>query len=284
MAALARLVPPERGTILRVAEAAELPVMMRQGLENRRAPIERGRIAVRAKAPLPFQSSVKTAWPTVAAYDVTTPAPRALVHLESGRGDPLIASARVGLGQVVAVTPGLGAWTPDWLRWQDWPALAGGLVEWVSSSGSASGLSVAVDRSASDAARRCRRRQRRQVVGRRLGTGTRAASVRAHDRHAAGDVRGRALERRDRRTGGRSLHALGHCTGRGTTPRPPACAAAGVRRRAAESGYRGVGAGRARARVVTRDFPGSARTDCRRPRGVPIAQCSSRWGCSCWEC
>ena len=144
VAALARLVPPERGTILRVAEAAELPSMMRQGLEHRRAPIERGRIPVRARTPLPFLSSVATAWPAVAAYDVTTPAPGAIVHLESGRGDPLIASARVGLGQVVVVTSGLGAWTPDWLRWQDWPELAGGLVEWVSSSGSASGLSVAV--------------------------------------------------------------------------------------------------------------------------------------------
>ena len=144
MAALARLVPPERGTILRVAEAAELPGMMRQGLENRRAPIERGRITVRTDVPLPFQSSVTTAWPTVAAYDVTTPAPGALVHLESERGDPLIASARAGLGQVVAVTSGLGAWTPDWLKWQDWPALSGGLVEWVSSAGSSSGLSIAV--------------------------------------------------------------------------------------------------------------------------------------------
>ena len=144
MAALARLVPPQRGTILRVAEAAELPVMMRQGLEHRRAPIERGRIAVRAEAPLPLQPSVRTPWPTVAAYDVTTPAPRALVHLESERGDPLVASARVGLGQVVAVTPGLGAWSPDWLRWAGWPALAGGLVEWVSSSGTSSSLPVTV--------------------------------------------------------------------------------------------------------------------------------------------
>jgi Mg-chelatase subunit ChlD/uncharacterized membrane protein len=144
MAALERLVPSERGTILRVAEAAELPNMMRQGLENRRAQVERGRIAVRAGAPLPFSSSVETAWPAVAAYDVTTPAPRAMVHLESERGDPLIASARAGLGQVVVVTSGLGAWTPDWLRWQHWPTLAGGLVEWVSTSGSASGLSVHV--------------------------------------------------------------------------------------------------------------------------------------------
>jgi hypothetical protein len=144
MAALAQLVPPERGTILRVAEAAELPVMMRQGLENRRAPIERGRIAVRAQVPLPFQASGRTSWPTVEGYDVTTPAPQALVHLESERGDPLIASTRAGLGQVVAVTSGIGAWTPDWLRWRDWPELAGGLVEWVSSPAAASGLSVAV--------------------------------------------------------------------------------------------------------------------------------------------
>jgi len=144
MAALERLVPSERGTILRVAEAAELPDVMRQGLESRRSRVERGRIAVRAGTPLPFQSSVKSAWPTVAAYDVTTPAPHALVHLESERGDPLIASARAGLGQVVVVTSGLGAWTPDWLRWQHWPTLAGGLVEWVSSSGPASGLSVHV--------------------------------------------------------------------------------------------------------------------------------------------
>ena len=144
MAALERLVPSERGTILRVAEAAELPNMMRQGLESRRAQVEHGRIAVRAVAPLPFSSSVETAWPAVAAYDVTTPAPRAAVHLESDRGDPLIASARAGLGQVVVVTSGLGGWTPDWLRWQHWPTLAGGLVEWVSTSGAAPGLSVHV--------------------------------------------------------------------------------------------------------------------------------------------
>ena len=128
------------------------------------------------------------------------------------------------------------------------------------------------DRSPSDAACRCRRRQRRQVVECRLGTGTGPASVRAHHRHTAGDVRRGTLERRDRRTGGRSLHALGHCTGRGTTPRPPACAAAGVWRRAAESGYCGVGAGWARARVVTRGFPGNARWTAADPRGIPIAQ------------
>ena len=259
MAALARLVPPERGTILRVAEAAELPTMMRQGLEHRRAPIERGRIAVRAEAPLPFQASVKTPWPSVAAYDVTTLAPRALVHLESERGDPLIASARVGLGQVVTVTPGLGAWTPDWLRWTDWPALAGGLAEWVSSSGTSSSLPVAV----TDLPRTLRV----DVDVASDGKWSNAASGRLRVQHPSGRITdtpldtsaaGR-LDRRDRRTGGRSLRHLGHCTGRGTTPRPPACAAAGIWRRAIESGDCGVGAGRARARVVTRDLPGSAR-------------------------
>ena len=66
---------------------------------------------------------------------MTSPRPDALVHLESSRGDPLIAYRQTGLGRVVVVTSGLGSWTPQWLRWQGWPALAGGLVEWVASSG-----------------------------------------------------------------------------------------------------------------------------------------------------
>jgi hypothetical protein len=144
VAPLARLVPAGQGTILRVGEAAELPTMMRQGLETRRAPIERGRIAVRAVRPLPFLALAATAWPPAAAYDVTMPAPDAVVYLESERGDPLIAYRQAGLGRVVAVTSGLGAWTPDWLRWQRWPALAGGLLEWVMSSEGAPGLSVSV--------------------------------------------------------------------------------------------------------------------------------------------
>ena len=140
--ALSGLVDPGRGTILRVGEAAELPALMRGSVEMRRAPIERGRIEVRTSRPLPFRSPPATTWPPVSAYAVTSPRPDAIVHLESARGDPLIAYRQAGLGRVVVVTSGLGAWTPDWLRWQGWPALAGGLVEWVASSDVTPGLAL----------------------------------------------------------------------------------------------------------------------------------------------
>src|SRR6185369_300520 len=44
--ALERLVGAEAGVVLRVNEAAELPLVMRSGLERRRARVERGTIAV----------------------------------------------------------------------------------------------------------------------------------------------------------------------------------------------------------------------------------------------
>jgi hypothetical protein len=128
---LERLVAPGQGTILRVAEAAELPALMRGSLETRRARIERGRIAVHERVPLPFALRDDTAWPPVAAYAVTRPRTQAVVHLEAQRGDPLLASGHFGLGRVAVVTSGLGAWAPEWLRWSSWPTLAGGLVAWI---------------------------------------------------------------------------------------------------------------------------------------------------------
>ncbi len=141
-AALAGLADPGQATILHVGEAAELPALMRGSLETRRAPIERGSIAVRALRPLPFMPPPGSDWPPVSAYAVTSPREDAVVHVESGRGDPLIAYRQEGLGRAVAVMSGLGTWTPDWLRWQDWPALAGGLVEWVAFEDARPGLMV----------------------------------------------------------------------------------------------------------------------------------------------
>jgi uncharacterized membrane protein len=139
-AALRPFFPPERSTVLHVGQAAELPSVMRAGLESRRAPVERGRIAVREVVPLPFLRGGARDWPAVAAYDVTTPAPHSIVHLESSRGDPLVAEWRAGLGRVVTVTSGLGAWTTAWMRWSRWPELAGGLLEWVAANDAAGQL------------------------------------------------------------------------------------------------------------------------------------------------
>jgi hypothetical protein len=66
------------------------------------------------------------------------------VHLESERGDPLLASWQAGLGRVIAVTSGLGAWTPEWLAWSNWPALAGGLADALQRGDSALGPAVRV--------------------------------------------------------------------------------------------------------------------------------------------
>jgi hypothetical protein len=129
LAALDRLAQSGRGEVLRVAEAAELPSLMRSGLESRRAPVERGRLRVRERSALPFPVAAAAGWPPVVAYAVTSARPSAAVHLESERGDPLLASWQAGLGRVIAVTSGLGAWTPEWLAWSNWPALAGGLAD-----------------------------------------------------------------------------------------------------------------------------------------------------------
>ena len=55
LAALGRLAQAGRGEVLRVAEAAELPSLMRSSLESRRAPVERGRLRVRERSALPFR-------------------------------------------------------------------------------------------------------------------------------------------------------------------------------------------------------------------------------------
>ncbi len=134
VSALERLVGGESGVVLRVNEAAELPLVMRAGVERRRARVERGAIAVTQRQPLPFSPGTLKDWPAVAAYAVTRPQPAASVSVQTERGDPLIAFQRSGQGRVVAVTSGLGSWTPRWLPWREWPLLAGGLTDWVSGS------------------------------------------------------------------------------------------------------------------------------------------------------
>ena len=132
VSALARLVGTEAGLVLRVNQAAELPLIMRTGLEQRRARIERGTVAVQQRQPLPFSPGLLKDWPPVTAHFVTRALPQAVVAVQSQRGDPLIAWQSAGRGRVVAVTSGLGRWTPSWLLWPAWPQLAGGLADWVS--------------------------------------------------------------------------------------------------------------------------------------------------------
>ncbi len=140
--ALQRFVGTDAGVVLRVNQAAELPLAMRTGLEQRRGRVERGAIGVEQRQPLPFPPGTWHDWPDISAYVVTRSRPDAWTAVQSQRGDPLIAFHRSGSGRVVAVPSGLGRWTPQWLQWREWPHLAGGLADW--SAGTAEGEGVAL--------------------------------------------------------------------------------------------------------------------------------------------
>lgn len=140
--ALQRVVGPDAGQVLRVDQAAELPLVMRSGLERRRARIERGNIAVEQRQALPFSPATLQGWPPITAHFVTRSQAQAVVAVQSQRGDPLIAFQSSGRGRVVALTCGLGPWTAPWLRWPEWPRLAGGLADWVNGTADAVSLTV----------------------------------------------------------------------------------------------------------------------------------------------
>lgn len=131
LAALQRLVSASGGQVLRVNEVAELPRVMRAGFERRRARVQQGRIAVQQREALPFAPGRLPAWPDIAAHALTRLKPQAHAALQTTQGEPVLALHQAGLGRVVAMTSGLGAWTPQWLRWSEWPTLAGGLVDWI---------------------------------------------------------------------------------------------------------------------------------------------------------
>lgn len=144
VAALQRLLGEPGALVLRVNEAAELPRVMRAGLERQRARVERGRIDVEQALPLPFAPGLLQDWPPVTAHAVTRPQPGAVVAVATRRGEPLIAFHGVGRGRVIALTSGLGPWAGPWLSWAEWPRLAGGLAGWASGTGPRGALAMTV--------------------------------------------------------------------------------------------------------------------------------------------
>ena len=135
--ALRRLAGDSPATVLRANEPAELPQRLRDALQRHRARIEHGNIAIALPTALPFTFDRALAWPPVVAYAVTRLQPQATAAVSAANGDPLIAFDHAGAGRVVAVTSGIGAWTPGWLRWREWPKLSGGLLNWLGASASA---------------------------------------------------------------------------------------------------------------------------------------------------
>lgn len=145
--ALEQIVGADGGLVLRVAEAAELPQAMRAGVERRRARVEHGTIGVTQSEPLPFPPTILSGWPPIAAHAATRPRAEATVSVRTERDEPIVAWHNVGRGRVAVVTSGLGAWAPQWLRWREWPRLAGRLADWISAASAAPAALVVADRS-----------------------------------------------------------------------------------------------------------------------------------------
>ncbi|MCB0212935.1 MAG: VWA domain-containing protein, partial [Anaerolineae bacterium] len=69
--------------------------------------------------------------PALLGYNGSTAKDTAQVALLTPRGDPLLATWQYGLGRSVAWTSDLGGrWAQAWLAWDDFPKLAGQLVNW----------------------------------------------------------------------------------------------------------------------------------------------------------
>lgn len=87
------------------------------------------------------------ALPALRAYVQTTAKPEALVHLLGPGSDPILASWRYGLGQVVAFTSqASGPWASEWIRSPQYPRLWAQIVHAVLPTTARLGLNPVVER------------------------------------------------------------------------------------------------------------------------------------------
>lgn len=129
---LDRLAALNRGRVLRVMDSAELPRFMRSEFESLRPGVQYGPVDCRFTADTPFAPRLQGACPALDAYMVTAARPIAEVYVQSGLGDPLFATMRVGAGVSAVLPAGLGSWAGGWLKQpQAGPWLAG-LSAWLS--------------------------------------------------------------------------------------------------------------------------------------------------------
>ena len=92
---LQRLAELGNGKLLQVDKIAELPLLMRKEIDQRRTPIETGKITVNQLQALPFMKN-NVAWPDLSAYRVTKPKPGSTVYLSSTRKRPFAGYALRG--------------------------------------------------------------------------------------------------------------------------------------------------------------------------------------------
>jgi hypothetical protein len=129
---LAELTSRNDGLLLRVSDVAMLPRLVSEAVGSRRLTYDSSVTRPRQERQLPFFADNDITWPGLNGYMVTKERSNARVYLRSERGDPLLADHDFGLGRVVVLPGGLGAYAPSWLDWPAWAPFTGGLVEWAS--------------------------------------------------------------------------------------------------------------------------------------------------------
>jgi Mg-chelatase subunit ChlD len=162
------LVAPGRGEVLRVAELAQLPRLMRREVEERLEPARIGSFRPRQREPLPFALAADPVgapsapgWPELTGVMLSRPRAGARVVLESDRGDPVLAFHHLGAARVAVLPAGLAGWARAWPGWAGWAAFTGGIAQWlarpahdprlhVAVAEAPGGLAVAVDALAAD--------------------------------------------------------------------------------------------------------------------------------------
>ena len=117
------------GKLLQVDKIAELPLLMRKEIDQRRTPVETKKITVNQIQALPFIKN-NVSWPDLSAYMVTNPKSDSTVYLSSSGNDPLLAMCYMGIGKVVALPAGLGQWANAWIAWKQWGEFFNGLIDW----------------------------------------------------------------------------------------------------------------------------------------------------------
>ena len=136
--ALARLTQYNGGRLLRVDRVAELPMLMRRELDQRRALLQTGPFLPEPGAMLPFLPDARD-WPALPHYWVTRERAGATVHLRV-QGDPLLATHFAGAGRVATLATRLDDWDALWREWGPASDFAGGLPDWLDARRGSAGL------------------------------------------------------------------------------------------------------------------------------------------------
>ena len=114
---LTRLTSVNAGRLLYVNNVAELPRLLPEAVARRsRLPVTGPTFPVARAA-----DADGVDWPPLAAHVSSSLAPGGTALLESADGQPLVAHAQRGAGNVLAFAGGLGEWAPQWLNWQALP-------------------------------------------------------------------------------------------------------------------------------------------------------------------